>query len=248
MLFFKDGFMVFCLQERLNFWFVQRNVQMAHFWFVFRNPNLDHLLWLLRKALAQLRVVANTFWLKVVSQTVSRSPKWKIKASPKLLDPCKRSSRTTLLFWSSLSSLICLKKSTLHIETFFFFPTNSKTDFFFLQSKKRWFFGDLSTEEAKEVLNNQPNGTFLIRFSSKGCFAASFVTQGAAKHVLIMNEGTTKYTLHTGEGQETLTFSSFDELINYYYSRGVFTQPYVSNRRLKVWSPIRLVEKCIINP
>lgn len=92
----------------------------------------------------------------------------------------------------------------------------------------------MSSEEAKEVLLNQPVGTYLIRFSSKGCFAASFVSTAGVKHVLIMNEGTKNYSVNTGDGQEhILNFISLEDLIAYYQSKGVFTSPYVSNRRIK---------------
>jgi hypothetical protein len=42
--------------------------------------------------------------------------------------------------------------------------------------KMSWFHGDLSGEEAQEVLEGQPAGTFLVRFSSQpGCFAVCYV-------------------------------------------------------------------------
>jgi len=55
----------------------------------------------------------------------------------------------------------------------------------------------LSSEEARDVLADHINtdGTFLIRFSSKGCFAASFVSKGTVCHVLIDNDGMNSFTV-----------------------------------------------------
>lgn len=40
-----------------------------------------------------------------------------------------------------------------------------------------WFHGDLTSDEAAELLANQPIGTFLLRFSNqRGCYSSSFVT------------------------------------------------------------------------
>lgn len=51
--------------------------------------------------------------------------------------------------------------------------------FFFQKNYESWFFGDVSAEEAEELLSGKPEGTFLLRFSSKsGCFASSYVLEG----------------------------------------------------------------------
>jgi serine/threonine protein phosphatase PrpC len=45
---------------------------------------------------------------------------------------------------------------------------------------KNWFFGDISSDEAEEMLFGRPSGTFMIRFSDTGRFqyAASYVSKG----------------------------------------------------------------------
>jgi len=90
--------------------------------------------------------------------------------------------------------------------------------------KKVWFHGDLSNEEAKDLLTDQEKGTYLIRFSSRSCFAASFVdSKDQVRHVLITNEGK-DFQVNTGEG-ELINFKSIKELVTYYKKKGVFKQP-----------------------
>jgi hypothetical protein len=50
-----------------------------------------------------------------------------------------------------------------------------------------WFHGEISSKEATALLAKQREGTFLLRFSSRpGCYASSFVEQGAVRHALIL--------------------------------------------------------------
>ena len=54
--------------------------------------------------------------------------------------------------------------------------------------ERPWFFGDATGEEAKNLLEGKPVGTFLVRFSENkpGCFAISFVIpSGEVKKGLI---------------------------------------------------------------
>jgi len=89
-----------------------------------------------------------------------------------------------------------------------------------------WFHGDLSSEEAVELLSeNMQEGTFLIRFSSKGCFAASFVSKGTVCHVLIDNQGMSSFTVNAGQTNQQITFNSIQELVAYYYEKKVFVTP-----------------------
>ncbi len=61
------------------------------------------------------------------------------------------------------------------------------SDHISLGCSNSWFHGDVSSQEAQELLSGQPEGTFLIRFSSQpGCFAASYVAaHNEIKHALI---------------------------------------------------------------
>merc|ERR1719197_16887 len=50
-------------------------------------------------------------------------------------------------------------------------------------AREAWFHGDLSSQEAVEALQGQPEGTFLFRFSShKGCLAVSYVQDNEVVH------------------------------------------------------------------
>jgi hypothetical protein len=51
-----------------------------------------------------------------------------------------------------------------------------------------WFHGEISSQEASALLARKPEGTFLLRFSSRpGCYASSFVEQGNVRHALILS-------------------------------------------------------------
>jgi hypothetical protein len=50
-------------------------------------------------------------------------------------------------------------------------------------AREAWFHGDLTSQEAAEMLAGQPNGTFLFRFSSyPGHLAVSYVENGTTQH------------------------------------------------------------------
>jgi len=89
-----------------------------------------------------------------------------------------------------------------------------------------WFHGDVDKEEAKELLQDQPDGTFLIRFSTQGCFAASFMNQGQLHNVLINNQGMNTFTVN--DGQVEKTFSTLQELVQHYRDKGLFKMPLIT--------------------
>jgi len=89
--------------------------------------------------------------------------------------------------------------------------------------KRSWFFGDLTGEEADQLLAGQPAGTFLIRFSHQpGCYAASFVGTGGQNLKGLVTK--------TGNGfqvnQMGMIFGSLDELVAHYQSQKIFTTPF----------------------
>eukprot|EP01087_Luapelamoeba_hula_P024516 TRINITY_DN9358_c0_g1_i1.p1 TRINITY_DN9358_c0_g1~~TRINITY_DN9358_c0_g1_i1.p1 ORF type:complete len:557 (+),score=92.16 TRINITY_DN9358_c0_g1_i1:184-1854(+) len=76
--------------------------------------------------------------------------------------------------------------------------------------RESWFHGDVSAQESSEMLAGQPEGTFLIRFSSRsGCFAASYVAEGEIKHALI--KGTPQGYQFDGEAEFFPTLPSLIE-------------------------------------
>ena len=92
-----------------------------------------------------------------------------------------------------------------------------------------WFHGDITTDEANELLRDKAPGTFLVRFSSKGTFAASFVDSGRiVRHVLINTEGKNHYLVDTGSG--LVAFKSIRELVNFYNEKQVFVHALVSGK------------------
>lgn len=53
-------------------------------------------------------------------------------------------------------------------------------------AKQSWFHGDLSSQEAEEILAKEAEGVFLFRFSSKpGFLAVSYMKNGEVKHGLL---------------------------------------------------------------
>jgi len=91
--------------------------------------------------------------------------------------------------------------------------------------QKIWFHGDLSAEESNDLLNGEPVGTFLVRFSSKGTFAASFIdSKGSIRHVLITSNRKDCFEVNTGDA-DTVVFTSIKDLVIYYNQKGVFMYP-----------------------
>ena len=88
------------------------------------------------------------------------------------------------------SSEVLAKSKVVHITRFgqvcaWFGPLQSGSDSTILLLnvvnllKEKWFHGDLSQEESEDRLNDQPKGTYLIRFSSSspGCFTISHMSK-----------------------------------------------------------------------
>jgi hypothetical protein len=88
-----------------------------------------------------------------------------------------------------------------------------------------WFFGDVTTEQAKQLLTGQPTGTFLIRYSSKGSegsLAASFVGKNGKVLKALITRSNGGYQVEN-RGRK---FKVVDELIQYYQNEGYFSQPF----------------------
>lgn len=89
--------------------------------------------------------------------------------------------------------------------------------------RELWWHGDLSAEEAQELLKDKKPGTFLIRFSStqRGCFASSFVDTktGLIEKGLIIGS-------QYGYQLSGKVFASMEEIIESLIRWGIFTEPY----------------------
>jgi len=93
--------------------------------------------------------------------------------------------------------------------------------------KQDWFHGDITTDEATELLKDKIVGTFLLRFSSRGSFAASFVdSTKQVRHVLIETQGKDNFVVDTGSG--IVAFKSIPELVQFYIEKQVFLFPLVA--------------------
>ncbi|KAM9325803.1 phosphatidylinositol 3-kinase regulatory subunit gamma-like [Gastrophryne carolinensis] len=78
--------------------------------------------------------------------------------------------------------------------------------------EKTWFVGDLNRIQAEELLQGKPDGSFLIRESSKkGCYACSVVADGEVKHCVI-------YSTSQGYGfaEPYNLYSTLKELVLHY--------------------------------
>ncbi|XP_019356925.1 PREDICTED: phosphatidylinositol 3-kinase regulatory subunit gamma isoform X1 [Gavialis gangeticus] len=78
--------------------------------------------------------------------------------------------------------------------------------------EKTWFVGDLNRIQAEDLLCGKPDGSFLIRESSKkGCYACSVVADGEVKHCVI-------YSTPRGYGfaEPYNLYSTLKELVLHY--------------------------------
>jgi len=99
-------------------------------------------------------------------------------------------------------------------------------------TQQPWFHGDLSTEEANELLSDQQCGTFLLRFSRKACYAASFVdSKCVVRHVLIVSPSKGVFEIDNGNS-DTNQFQSIPDLVSFYGQKGVFKFPMRTTNRL----------------
>jgi len=92
--------------------------------------------------------------------------------------------------------------------------------------EKPWFFGDLTREEASQLLTGQKYGTFIVRFSNQpGCFAVSFVDKEAQiAQGLITRSPSGGYQV-SGKG---VIFDNLDALVEHYMKEKIFTEPFLS--------------------
>lgn len=84
---------------------------------------------------------------------------------------------------------------------------------------KKWFHGLLSASEAEALLQNQPIGTYLVRFSKSraGSFALAFVNKdNRVAHVLIVGDSQVGFTLKETGNTNPKTFNTLQQLIDYY--------------------------------
>eukprot|EP01117_Protostelium_nocturnum_P015430 TRINITY_DN5987_c0_g1_i2.p1 TRINITY_DN5987_c0_g1~~TRINITY_DN5987_c0_g1_i2.p1 ORF type:complete len:1175 (+),score=294.85 TRINITY_DN5987_c0_g1_i2:242-3766(+) len=92
--------------------------------------------------------------------------------------------------------------------------------------KARWFQGDLTGEEASDLLRGNNPGTYLIRFNSTGHLAASYVDpEGFIKHTVITQDptkGTYGILLQNGSH---MWFKDVNELVAHCYQIGIFFIP-----------------------
>jgi hypothetical protein len=88
------------------------------------------------------------------------------------------------------------------------------------------------------MLSGQRVGTFLIRFSATGNFAASFVdSRGDTRHVLIDTVDRGNFRVNSGDGQ-TIGFADIQDLVNHYREKGVFKFPLkTTNAHTALWAP-----------
>eukprot|EP01119_Soliformovum_irregulare_P014015 TRINITY_DN3784_c0_g2_i3.p1 TRINITY_DN3784_c0_g2~~TRINITY_DN3784_c0_g2_i3.p1 ORF type:complete len:1027 (+),score=315.72 TRINITY_DN3784_c0_g2_i3:409-3489(+) len=92
--------------------------------------------------------------------------------------------------------------------------------------REKWFQGDISGEEAAEMLQNEEVGSYMIRFSTSGDLAASWIDQnGSVKHCLIQRDTTGIFKMKSGE-REIVCYNSVKELVQHLTDQKIFTKPY----------------------
>jgi hypothetical protein len=98
------------------------------------------------------------------------------RSSPRPRRTASRSRRRS----APSRSTICLPRLPRSCSTT---PTFCSIPFQSTLAREAWFHGDLTSQEAAEMLAGQPNGTFLFRFSSyPGHLAVSYNENGATQH------------------------------------------------------------------
>jgi hypothetical protein len=88
--------------------------------------------------------------------------------------------------------------------------------------RQLWWHGDISGDEASELLKDKKPGTFIIRFSStqRGCFASSFVGKNNVIEKGLIIGSANGYSLSTKH------FQSMEELVASLQQWDVFGEPY----------------------
>jgi len=97
-------------------------------------------------------------------------------------------------------------------------------------TQQPWFYGDVSREEADVLLQGQPPGTFLLRFSNQvGCFAASFIgSDGEVKRGLITRIASGNGYQVKGQG---IVYPSLSDLVKQYKEEHIFSSPLEAHNR-----------------
>lgn len=91
--------------------------------------------------------------------------------------------------------------------------------------EKSWFHGDLQGDEAQELLEGQPVGTFLVRFSSKpGSYATSFVVAGGKVNKALLNKVEGGYKLESSVNNRV--YPSIQDFVKDYMGSGIFKQAF----------------------
>jgi len=82
----------------------------------------------------------------------------------------------------------------------------------------------MSSEEATVFLTGQSTGAYMIRFTTAGELAASFIhTNFQVMHAIIKQEAPNKFIIPTEEGP--MGFPSIKDVVAYFVKAGVFTLP-----------------------
>ncbi|PRP77814.1 FYN/Yes-like tyrosine-protein kinase [Planoprotostelium fungivorum] len=81
-----------------------------------------------------------------------------------------------------------------------------------------WFYGFISRQETDLFLRDQPNGTFLIRFSSTqpGAFALGFIMEGREVHHILIKADKPSGFVVTDQSSVGRHFPNLLELVDYY--------------------------------
>ncbi len=88
--------------------------------------------------------------------------------------------------------------------------------------RQLWWHGDISGDEASELLKDKKPGTFIIRFSAtqRGCFASSFVGKNNTIEKGLIIGSASGYSLSSKQ------FQSMEELVASLQQWDVFGEPY----------------------
>eukprot|EP01108_Squamamoeba_japonica_P007949 TRINITY_DN690_c0_g1_i3.p1 TRINITY_DN690_c0_g1~~TRINITY_DN690_c0_g1_i3.p1 ORF type:complete len:769 (-),score=240.15 TRINITY_DN690_c0_g1_i3:90-2396(-) len=116
--------------------------------------------------------------------------------------------------------------------------------------RQLWWHGDISGEEASELLKDKKPGTFLIRFSTtqRGCFASSFVGRNNVIEKGLI-QGTPNGYLLSGK-----CFVSMEEIVASLQQWDIFSEPYKNTTnevndamRFKIVQEILQTENSYVN-
>lgn len=134
----------------------------------------------------------------------------RLSSLEEVIESCKKKG-----FISSPLKSTINKKFGLCIHLHF---SSQSLSFFFFRD---WFYGEISREEAEQLLQDKEPGTFIIRMSSEqGSYAATFVNkERQVKNGKIKNVGG-QYQVE-GEGNK---YSTLEDLVQFYKSKEIFVR------------------------